>query len=148
MLYSFTLCRYLIFNPAAAGGKISFWTLLWPLLFFLSLVFSSALTNTMKMASYKRLSPEDVYLSCPVSAKQPSVVPEQFPVSPYGSVGLMKLENIALSLRVNSMHSWIKILIILSWFWAKCLVFQFSTSKNIYDLLTRAQKEFYLKALK
>ncbi|XP_056890732.1 lysosomal alpha-glucosidase isoform X1 [Takifugu flavidus] len=33
----------------------------------------------MKMASYKRLSPEDVYLSCPGSAKQPSVVPEQFP---------------------------------------------------------------------
>lgn len=36
-------------------------------------------------------------------------------------------------------------MIILSWFWAKCIIVQFSTSKNIYDLLT---ERILLKGIK
>lgn len=37
----------------------------------------------VRMVSYKRLNPEDVHLSCPGLAKEPSVVGEGFPVSPF-----------------------------------------------------------------
>lgn len=56
----------------------------------------------MSMASYKRLSPEDVHLSCPGLAKESSAVQEDFPVSPYVSVGF-KNSGMSASLSVNSL---------------------------------------------
>lgn len=50
----------------------------------------------MSMASYKRLSPEDVHLSCPGLAKESSAVQEDFPVSPYVSVGFKNSGSLGL----------------------------------------------------
>lgn len=47
----------------------------------------------MRMASYKRLNPEDVHLSCPALVKEPSTVRKESSVSLYVTLSATKLES-------------------------------------------------------
>lgn len=47
---------------------------------------------SMRMASYKRLNPEDVLLSCPALAKEPSALQKEFSVSLDANLLAAKLE--------------------------------------------------------